>query len=89
MQQATPMTDDDATTIEHPAVDELPPSAKLVYYALRDHGPSTQQELLQATALARQTLRYALDQLQEADAVTSELKYNDARQRLYRPTNPG
>lgn len=71
--------------IENDDVADLPPSAKLVYYHLQSDAPSTQQEIADATALPIRTVRGALEQLAEADAIASEPNYNDLRQKLYRP----
>jgi len=91
MQQAIPMTDDDAPTIEHPAVQEAAPAPKLVYFALLVQGPSTQPELVETTALPQRTVRYALDRLDEMtpQAIDDEVNYRDARQDVYRAITPG
>lgn len=77
---------------------DLPPSAKLVYKVLQYHGPQTQKQLVDQTRLSSRTVRYALEQLEEADVVASEIHIPDARQQMYslkndmeqdRPTHVG
>ncbi|WP_018257040.1 MarR family transcriptional regulator [Halomicrobium katesii] len=66
--------------------DELadsPPSAKLVTKVLAHEGQLTQSQLAEETMLSKRTTRYALSELEEADVVTSEVSFMDARQSLY------
>lgn len=63
---------------------DLPPSAKLVYKVLEYDGPLTQKQLVDETMLAPRTVRYALERLDEADAVDERVYVADARQTLYR-----
>lgn len=72
-------TDEDAWE----AVQDLPPSAKLVAKALEYQGQQTQGELTEETLLPARTVRYALKRLEEADAVASRLSFTDARKRVY------
>jgi DNA-binding MarR family transcriptional regulator len=72
------MTETSETTI-----DDLSPSAKLVYTVLDHSGPTTQKELIQASRLSARTVRYALGDLQDADIVTERVYLPDARQSLY------
>ena len=64
-------------------LDDLPPSAKLVYKTLEYEGPLTQGQLAAESLLPARTVRYALASLQDADAVEEELYIQDARKRLY------
>lgn len=57
---------------EPPALDDLPPSAKLVYKALEMEGSHTTTELEACTSLPRRTVRYAVDRLLEEDVVGVE-----------------
>lgn len=63
---------------------ELSPSAKLVYKTLDYEGPQTQSALAESTQLPSRTTRYALNDLKEAELVTEEIYFPDARKRLYR-----
>lgn len=65
-------------------IDELPPSAKLVFKVLEYDGPLTQKQLVDETMLAPRTVRYALERLGDADAVSETVYIEDARQTLYR-----
>jgi len=64
-------------------LDDLPPSAKLVYKVLEYDGPMTQKELVEESMLSARTVRYALDRLAERDVVDEEIYFADARQSLY------
>jgi len=64
-------------------LDDLPPSAKLVYKVLEYDGPMTQKELVSESMLSARTVRYALDRLDERDVVSEEIYFADARQSLY------
>lgn len=64
-------------------VDDLSPSAKLVYTVLDHRGSTTQKELIQASRLSARTVRYALGDLQDAGIVTERVYLPDARQSLY------
>lgn len=65
------------------ALSDLPPSAKLVYKVLEYRGPMTQQAIAEETMLSSRTVRYAKNRLLEVDAITKEIYFADARQRLY------
>jgi DNA-binding MarR family transcriptional regulator len=65
-----------------PAVRDLPPSAKLVYIALKD-GEKTQQQLVEEMAVTRQTVRSAITRLKGAGVVRSRPSPTDARYVLY------
>lgn len=65
------------------ALIDLSPSAKLVAKTLDYEGESTQSGLAESTLLPSRTVRYALDQLEDAGVVSSRLSLVDARQRIY------
>lgn len=59
------------------------PSAKLVFEALKYEGELTQKEIAKETLLVGRTVRSALRQLEQMDAITSRPNFKDARQRVY------
>ncbi len=65
------------------SLQELPPSAKLVYKVLEYDGPLTQKQLVDETMLAPRTVRYAIERLDEADTISETIYIEDARQTLY------
>lgn len=70
-------------------LDELPPSAKLVHYALRDAADAlTQSQLREMTHLSPRTIRDALSRLESHDLVEERLFIPDARKRLYALDHP-
>lgn len=69
--------------VVHPAVQDKPARAKLVFNALQREGPSTQQELVAATYLTARTVRDALADLDEAGVLRTQNHAADARQDLY------
>ena len=72
------MTDTLPSTLQ-----ELPPSAKLVYKTLEYEGPLTQGQLAEQSLLPPRTVRYALSTLEAEGIITEELYFQDARKRLY------
>lgn len=72
------MRDSLRTTLE-----ELPPSAKLVYKTLEYEGSLTQGQIAAQSLLPSRTVRYALSTLQDEGVVDEELYIQDARKRLY------
>lgn len=70
------------------ALQELPPSAKLVAKTLEYEGDLTQTQLAEATFLPKRTVRHALTELEGRDLVTSRTSFMDARQQVYSLT-PG
>lgn len=64
-------------------IQELPPSAKLVYMVIQYHGPQTQKQLVDETKLSGRTVRHALGHLEDAGIVESEIHIPDARQKMY------
>lgn len=79
--EAVTTGDGDATGWE--AVEDLPPSAKLVAKVLEYEDTLTQSQLAEETLLPPRTVRYALSRLEEAGAVESRFSFSDARKRLY------
>ncbi|MFQ3476893.1 ArsR family transcriptional regulator [Halonotius sp. F2-221B] len=71
---------DDAT---RSTLEELPPSAKLVYKTLEYEGPLTQGDLATESLLPSRTVRYALTTLADDDLIEERLHIQDARKRLY------
>ena len=64
-------------------LEELPPSAKLVYKTLEYEGPLTQGDLATESLLPSRTVRYALTTLADDDLIEERLHIQDARKRLY------
>ena len=64
-------------------LDDLPPSAKLVYKVLEYDGPLTQKDIAEEAMLAPRTVRYALDRLDDRELVEEDIYFADARQSLY------
>lgn len=62
---------------------DLPPSAKLVYKVLEYGGPLTQKQIVEESMLSPRTVRYALERLDDAEAVAERVYVADARQSLY------
>jgi len=65
------------------AIDELPPSAKLVYKVLEYNHQMTQKEIADETRLSVRTVRYALNRLTEKGLVEQVPCLTDGRQTLY------
>jgi len=65
------------------AIQDLPPSAKLVAIVLEHNGTLTQRELATESLLPERTVRLGLDKLQEVGVVESRASLQDARKRLY------
>ena len=69
-------------------LDDLPPSAKLVFKVLEYNGPLTQKGIVQESMLSARTVRYALERLEAIDIVDEDVYFADARQNLYQLTEP-
>lgn len=67
-------------------LEDLPPSAKLVYKVLEYDGPLTQKQIVAESMLSARTVRYALDRLENIGIVDEGIYLEDARQNLYRIT---
>ncbi|MFP4631833.1 MAG: MarR family transcriptional regulator [Halobacteriota archaeon] len=64
-------------------IDDLPPSAKLVYKVLEYNGQMTQKEVSEETRLSVRTVRYALNRLGERDLIKQVPCLTDGRRTLY------
>lgn len=69
------------------AVQDLPPSAKLVYTALEHEGPMTQSQIAAETLLPPRTVRDALSRLEAVAAVEERIFVPDARKSTYALAN--
>lgn len=65
------------------SLQELPPSAKLVFKVLEYNGSLTQKQIVNESMLSARTVRYALERLQGIDIVDEDIYFADARQNLY------
>jgi predicted transcriptional regulator len=72
-----------AETNEEESLDDLPPSAKLVFKVLEYNGPLTQKGIVQESMLSARTVRYALERLEGIGIVDEDVYFADARQNLY------
>ena len=79
--QGEPRTE--SSTELRDAIQDLPPSAKLVAIVLEHNGTLTQRELATESLLPERTVRLGLDKLQEVGVVESRASLQDARKRLY------
>ena len=68
---------------EREDIDELPPSAKLVFKVLEYNGALTQKQIVEESMLSARTVRYALERLEELGVVQEDVYFADARQNLY------
>lgn len=73
-------------TDETESLEDLPPSAKLVYKVLEYDGPLTQKGIVEESMLSARTVRYALERLEEIGVVDEDVYFADARQNLYELT---
>ncbi|AOW80777.1 ArsR family transcriptional regulator [Halodesulfurarchaeum formicicum] len=73
---------------DQPCLDELPPSAKLVYKVLEYDGPLTQKRIVEESMLSARTVRYALDRLDDCQQIEEQVYFQDARQSLYQLRSP-
>ncbi|MEE6210993.1 ArsR family transcriptional regulator [Salarchaeum sp. III] len=64
-------------------LEDLPPSAKLVYKVLEYDGPKTQKGIVEESMLSARTVRYALERLENREVVDEDIYFADARQSLY------
>jgi len=69
------------------AIEDLPPSAKLVLKVLEYRGSLTQKQIIEESMLSARTVRYALERLEEIGVVTEDIYFADARQSLYEVTD--
>lgn len=73
---------------EEESLDDLPPSAKLVFKVLEYNGPLTQKGIVQESMLSARTVRYALERLENIGIVDEDVYFADARQNLYQLDGP-
>ena len=78
------MADSDEETL-----DDLPPSAKLVFKVLEYNGSLTQKGIVEESMLSARTVRYALERLENIGVVDEDVYFADARQNLYQLTEDG
>lgn len=71
---------------EQENLDDLPPSAKLVFKVLEYNGSLTQKGIVQESMLSARTVRYALERLEGIGVVDEDVYFADARQNLYQLT---
>ena len=83
MAETEPDTLDDVETLE-----DLPPSAKLVFKVLEYNGALTQKGIVEESMLSARTVRYALERLERIGVVDEDVYFADARQNLYELTEP-
>jgi len=76
-------TDGDDDNPGWAAVEDLPPSAKLVAKVLEYNDSLTQSQLAEETLLPPRTVRYALTRLEDVGVVGSRFSFSDARKRIY------
>lgn len=65
------------------ALEDVPPSAKLVYTVLEHEGPLTQEDIAATSRLPRRTVRDALRRLREQGFVSRSIHIPDARKQIY------
>ncbi|MFT4891831.1 MAG: hypothetical protein ACI9YT_002766 [Halobacteriales archaeon] len=73
-----------AQTDGEESLEDLPPSAKLVFKVLEYDGPLTQKQIVSESMLSARTVRYALERLENIDVVDEDVYFADARQSLYK-----
>jgi DNA-binding Lrp family transcriptional regulator len=71
------------TETDRDRIENLPPSAKLVFKTLEYHGPLTQKDIGEESRLSERTVRYAIERLEENSIITEDIFFPDARQSLY------
>ena len=64
-------------------LEDLPPSAKLVFKVLEYNGSLTQKGIVEESMLSARTVRYALERLEDIGVVDEDVYFADARQNLY------
>lgn len=65
-------------------LEELPPSAKLVYKTIQyADGKLTHSQIVERAMLSGRTTRYALNRLQEEGLLEKQMCFKDARKRYY------
>lgn len=69
--------------VDHNAVEDMPPAAKLIYLCLQEHQPLAQHEVADATGIPTRTVHESLKRLLDAGVVEQRVNFSDARERLY------
>ncbi|KCZ71019.1 hypothetical protein ANME2D_03048 [Candidatus Methanoperedens nitroreducens] len=64
-------------------IENLPPSAKLVFKILEKGRLLTQKDITRESYLPPRTVRYALDRLRKKNMLEEYFYFKDARQSLY------
>lgn len=67
----------------HFALTNLTNSSKLILKVVVSNGRTTQKDLLENTALAPRTIRYALSRLKELGLLKEAVSLDDTRKRIY------
>jgi len=67
-------------------LNDLPPSAKLVFKVLEYNGTLTQKGIVEESMLSARTVRYALERLEGIGLVEEDVYFADARQNIYELT---
>jgi len=68
------------------SLDDLPPSAKLVFKVVEYNGTLTQKGIVEESMLSARTVRYALERLETIGVVDEDVYFADARQNIYELT---
>ena len=76
-----------SATESEDGIEDLPPSAKLVFKVLQYDGPLTQKQIVEESMLSARTVRYALERLEGIGVVDESVYFADARQSLYEVTD--
>lgn len=76
------------TQTDEESLDDLPPSAKLVFKVLEYNGALTQKGIVEESMLSARTVRYALERLEGIGVVDEDVYFADARQNLYQLNLP-
>ena len=77
-----------SATESEDGIEDLPPSAKLVFKVLQYDGPLTQKQIVEESMLSARTVRYALERLEGIGVVDESVYFADARQSLYSIEDP-
>ncbi|APX98644.1 helix-turn-helix domain-containing protein [Natronorubrum daqingense] len=81
--------DHDCDRARERVLDDLPPSAKLVYKVLEYEGEQSLQQLAAESRLPKRTIRYAIaEHLKETGVVDDRSSLEDARRSLFFLTDP-
>lgn len=70
--------------LAHPDIEDLAPAAKLLLKTLEHEGDHTQQELIEKTALSKQSVYNGLQRLENRGFVERRPNWSDSRHSLFR-----